>query len=104
MSFVDMVITRRQFAARYANVGRAMLGQLADIYGVDIDLAEHWADEIDRECECAARLPQAPLGGANLAGAACIAAPVLSSPLAVGSHDGARAASSVATARDNFTN
>ena len=51
MSFVDMEITRRQFAARYVNVGRAMLATLADIYGLDADVAENWADAIDREAE-----------------------------------------------------
>lgn len=49
MSFVDHVITRRHFAARYNQVGRVMLADLVDIHGVDFELAERWADEIDRE-------------------------------------------------------
>ncbi len=47
MSFVDHVITRRHFEARYNQVGRIMLADLAEIYAVDFDLAERWADEID---------------------------------------------------------
>jgi hypothetical protein len=127
MSFIDMVITRRQFAARYQNVGRSMLGQLADIYGLDINLAEHWADEIDREAEqeiaatsralrggiegaapefavpstqsnSVAPYPAASPGGANLAGAGCTAAPVLSIPAAFGSHGGTGVAADLSTA------
>lgn len=66
MSFVDMEITRRQFAARYVNVGRAMLATLADMYGLDVDVAENWADAIDRETElqiAAVRLPLSQGGG-----------------------------------------
>lgn len=47
MSFVDMVITRRHFEARYNQVGRCMLADLAEIFGVDFGTAEQWADEID---------------------------------------------------------
>ncbi|MDF0540806.1 hypothetical protein PX699_00490 [Sphingobium sp. H39-3-25] len=42
MSFID-------FKARYNQVGRVMLADLAEIYDVDFDLAERWADEIDQE-------------------------------------------------------
>lgn len=44
-----MSITRRQFAARFVNLGRPMLGQLADMYGIDIDIADQWASAIERE-------------------------------------------------------
>lgn len=102
-NFGDMEITRRHFAARYVNVGRAMLGALADMYGIDSDIAEHWADAIDRETDqqiAAIRVPlstgggiegaDAPFavpstlshsavptrsGGAGLPGVACTAAP-----------------------------
>jgi hypothetical protein len=49
MSFIDHVITRRHFAARYNQVGRVMLADLAEICAIDFDQAERWADEIDRE-------------------------------------------------------
>ena len=104
MSFVDLEITRRQFAARYVNGGRAMLGALADMYGIDSDIAEHWADAIDRETDqqiavsapaysadggiegaalATIAVPSTPShsavptrsGGAGLTGAACTAAP-----------------------------
>ena len=66
MSFVDMEITRRHFAARYVHLGRAKLATLADIYGLDVDVAENWADAIDRETElqiAAVRLPLSQGGG-----------------------------------------
>jgi hypothetical protein len=47
MSALQATLARRHFAARYANVGRAMLGQLADMYGITVDVATMWADEID---------------------------------------------------------
>lgn len=83
MSFIDMEITRQQFAARYVNVGRAMLGTLADMYGIDIDIAEHWADAIDREADQQIAVSSTPFdsavptrsSGASLTGAACTAAP-----------------------------
>lgn len=122
MSFVDMEITRRQFAARYANVGRAMLGMLADMYGVDIDVAENWADAINREAEqeiaatgcksvggiegaasatiaapsnhshSAVLDPEVSRSGARLTGAACTAAPGFSPSYPVGSRRGSGAA------------
>lgn len=93
MSFVDMEITRRQFADRYGNVGRVMLADLAEIYGIDFDLAEHWADAIDREHETSADFyPKASQAGAAPSGAACIAAPGLSHSSSVGSQDGSGAA------------
>jgi hypothetical protein len=49
MTFVDRMIRRRHFEARYNQVGRAMLADLADMFSVDFDLAARWADEIDRE-------------------------------------------------------
>lgn len=72
MSFVDMTITRRHFEARYNQVGRCMLGDLAEIFGVDFDTAEHWADEIDRETHeqiTAARRPLSSGGSTAGAGA-----------------------------------
>ena len=72
MSFVDMTITRRQFEARYNQVGRALLANLADIFGVDFDTAEHWADEIDRDTQ--QQIAAAPLSGGGMAGAVPIAA------------------------------
>lgn len=93
MSFIDMEITRRQFEARYVNVGRAMLGTLADICCVDFEQAERWADEIDREAEIliAADLPIA--GGNEGAGANPEPAPSPSfKSVAFGSHDGTGAA------------
>ncbi|MES2157499.1 MAG: hypothetical protein V4512_06815 [Pseudomonadota bacterium] len=121
MSFIDMEITRRQFAARYVNLGRAMLAMLADIYGVDFDVAENWADAIDREAQVqivadagidgdiggdagfcpaspphhshsAALDPEASHSGAEPLGAACTAAPSLSHSYPVGSRRGSGAA------------
>lgn len=94
MSFVDMEITRHHFATRYANVGRAMLGALADMYGVDIDVAENWADAIDREANqnSAALDPEAPRSGAEPSGAACTAAPGFFHSSPVGSRRGSGAA------------
>ncbi|PZQ20093.1 hypothetical protein [Sphingobium yanoikuyae] len=89
MTFVDMEITRRQFADRYGNVGRVMLADLAEIHGIDFDLAEHWADVIDREHETSAELTP---NGADTSGAACIAAPGFSYSSSVGSQDGSDAA------------
>lgn len=54
MSFVDVTISKRHFRARYLNVGRALIAQLADIACVDVETATAWADEIDREDEIAA--------------------------------------------------
>lgn len=54
MSFVDVTISKRHFRARYVNVGRALIGQLADIACVDVETTAAWADEIDREDEIAA--------------------------------------------------
>lgn len=94
MSFIDMEITRRQFEARYVNVGRAMLGTLADICCVDFEQAERWADEIDREAEILiADLPIA--GGNEGAGANPEPAPSPSfKSVAFGSLDGTGAAHS----------
>lgn len=94
MSFIDMEITRRAFADRYVNVGRAMLGTLADIYGVDIDVAENWADAIDREAipNSAGLDPEVSRSGARLTGAACTAAPGFSPSYPVGSRRGSGAA------------
>lgn len=121
MTFIDMEITRRQFVARYRNLGRTQLPALADAYGLDMDVAEHWADQADREAEqqiAAVRPPVAAgggiegavalyaapsslshsaaatltfPGGAFLTGAACTAAPGFSSD-PVGSRRGSGAA------------
>lgn len=93
MSFIDMMITRRHFAARYSNVGRAMLADLAEIYGIDFDLAEQWADEIDREHESSAVLyPKASQAGADTSGAVWEAAPDFSHSHPAGSRRGSGAA------------
>jgi hypothetical protein len=63
MSFVDHVISQRQFAARYRNFGRPMLANLADLYCTDLDQAERWADEIDREDEQQIAAVRPPEGG-----------------------------------------
>lgn len=96
MSFIDLEITRRQFTARYVNVGRCMLDNLANMYGVDLDIATNWADAIDREAEqiAAATAPRS-LGGGGIEGAATppAAAPSsLPSSAAFGSHGGPGAA------------
>ncbi|KEZ00625.1 hypothetical protein AI27_17975 [Sphingomonas sp. BHC-A] len=71
MTFVDMTITRRHFEARYNQVGRPMLADLAEIFGVDFDVAENWADEIDRETNEQIAAATRPLsGGGETAGAA----------------------------------
>lgn len=75
MSFVDLAISQRHFRARYVNVGRAVLGQLAAIACVDIETATAWADEIDRETEIVgggspSRLVGAPLSGESGGGEA----------------------------------
>lgn len=79
MSFVDHMITRRHFEARYRNVGRVMLFELADMYGLDPDRAELWADEIDRDIDNQIAAAS-PLAGSGIAGAAARnpAAPVTS--------------------------
>jgi hypothetical protein len=41
-------IKRSRFNRRYGIVGRALLGQLADIYKIDIETATAWADACDR--------------------------------------------------------
>jgi len=70
MSFVDMTITRRHFEARYNQVGRCMLADLAEIFGIGFDLAENWADEIDRETQQQIAAAPRPLsGGGATAGA-----------------------------------
>lgn len=96
MSFVDMMITRRHFTARYVHLGRALLGDLAVAYGIDFDLAEQWADDIDRESftQSAALDPEASHGGAGPSGAACTAAPDFSHNYPVGSRRGSGAAAS----------
>lgn len=68
-----MEITRRQFAARYVNFGRALLGALADMYGIDSDIAEHWAYAIDRETD--QQIADARPRDGRPSGAACTAAP-----------------------------
>ncbi|CAD7335353.1 hypothetical protein FIV32_02265 [Sphingomonadales bacterium 58] len=74
MSFVDMVITRRHFEARYNQVGRCMLADLAEIFGVGFDQAELWADEIDRATTEQIAAACRPLsGGGQTAGAECAA-------------------------------
>lgn len=40
-------IKRRLFNRRYAYVGRAMLAELAAIYGISIGTAAAWADDCD---------------------------------------------------------
>ncbi|CAN5337369.1 hypothetical protein BH10PSE12_BH10PSE12_02930 [soil metagenome] len=40
-------IKRRQFNRRYLQVGRALLGALAEIYDIDIETATDWADACD---------------------------------------------------------
>lgn len=105
MTFVDMEITRRHFAARYGNVGRVMLADLAEIYGIDFDVAENWADAIDREHDTSAdQYPKASQAGADTSGAACTAAPGLSHNSSVGSQDGSGAAAfpPVAAAPEQF--
>ncbi|WP_289144977.1 hypothetical protein [uncultured Sphingobium sp.] len=94
MSFIDMEITRRHFATRYVNVGRAMLANLADMYGVDFDVAENWADAIDREAipNSATLDPEDSRSGAEPLGAACTAAPSFSHSYPVGSRRGSGAA------------
>lgn len=98
MSFIDMEITRRAFAARYAVVRRSYLALLARDHGVDLYLAEHWADQIDRENEqlSAASHPAASPGGAQLSGAVCtsgvLGAPDFSQSHPVGSRRGSGAA------------
>lgn len=69
MSFVDHVIAKRQFAARYRNVGRAMLANLADMYCTGMVEAERWADEIDRETDNQIAAAS-PLSGGGIAGTA----------------------------------
>lgn len=70
MTFVDMTITRRHFEARYNQVGRCMLADLAQIFGVEFETAEHWADEIDRETNEQIAAACRPLsGGGSTAGA-----------------------------------
>jgi hypothetical protein len=99
VTFVDMEITRRQFAARYGVVGRALLGQLADMFGVDIDIAEGWADAIDRETDmqiAAARLPVSGGGKEGAASATPAVPSILSHP--VGSRRGSGAAASPSSA------
>ena len=74
MTFVDMSITRRHFEARYNQVGRCMLADLAEIFGLDFDTAEHWADEIDRETNEQIAAACRPLsGGGSTAGAGATA-------------------------------
>ncbi|MCK0533419.1 hypothetical protein [Sphingobium agri] len=68
MSFVDMVITRRHFEARYNQVGRCMLADLAEIFGVGFDQAELWADEIDRATTEQIAAACRPLSGGGIAG------------------------------------
>jgi len=71
VTFVDMTITRRHFEARYNQVGRCMLADLAEIFGIEFDTAEHWADEIDRETQIQIAAAPRPLsGGGETAGAA----------------------------------
>jgi hypothetical protein len=71
MSFVDLTITRRHFEARYNQVGRCMLADLAEIFGLDFDVAENWADEIDRQTQQQIAVAFRPLsGGGATAGAA----------------------------------
>lgn len=101
MSFIDMEITRRQFEARYVNVGRAMLGTLADICCVDFDQAERWADEIDREAGILIAADR-PIAGGN-EGAGANPEPVPSTPFSsVGSQDGSGAAPAAAAAPGQF--
>ena len=100
MSFIDMEITRRQFEVRYINVGRAMLGTLADICCVDFDQAERWADEIDREAGILIAADSSVAGGIEGAGALT---PVPSTPFSsVGSQDGSGAAPAAAAAPGQF--
>ena len=103
MSFIDMEITRRQFAARYVNVGRAMLGTLADMYGIDSDIAEHWADAIDRETDQQIAVP-APAysadGGIEGAALATIAVPSTLSHSAVPTRSGGAGLPGVACTAD----
>jgi len=101
MSFIDMEITRRQFEDRYINVGRAMLGTLADICCVDFDQAERWADEIDREAGLLIAADR-PIAG-DIEGAAAPVSPVPSTSFSsVGSQDGSGAAPAAAAAPGQF--
>lgn len=67
MTFVDLTITRRHFEARYNQVGRCMLADLAEIFGLDFDTAEHWADEIDRDTHEQIAAVSRPLTGGGMA-------------------------------------
>lgn len=67
MTFVDMTITRRHFEARYNQVGRCMLADLAEIFGIPFETAEQWADEIDRETQIQIAAA-GPLSGGGIAG------------------------------------
>lgn len=80
MTFVDLEITRRQFAARYVNLGRGKLDHLASVYGLDGDVAAHWADQIDREQEIAAVRIPFPGGGIEGTAGLTPAAPSTHSP------------------------
>jgi hypothetical protein len=101
MSFIDMEITRRQFEDRYINVGRAMLGTLADICCVDFDTAERWADEIDREAGMLIAADRPIAGG--IEGAVAPVSPVPSTPFSsVGSQDGSGVAPAAAAAPGQF--
>jgi hypothetical protein len=78
VTFVDMMITRRHFAARYVHLGRALLGDLAVAYGIDFDLAEQWADDIDRETAFQIAAVRHPLvQGGGIAG---VAIPIAATP------------------------
>ncbi|AYO78337.1 hypothetical protein [Sphingobium yanoikuyae] len=103
MSFIDMEITRRQFEVRYINVGRAMLGTLADICCVDFDQAERWADEIDREAGILIAADRPIAGG--IEGAVAPVSPVPSThsqSVAFGSQGGSGAAPAAAAAPGQF--
>ena len=67
MTFVDMIITRRHFEARYNQVGRCMLADLAEIFGITFDTAERWADETDRDTQDQIAA-SGPLNGGGIAG------------------------------------